>query len=84
MSRQVSVRLFGAFRQGNPQPELAVEVPSNATVADLRQAMHEALDSDNARSLLKASAFATDTEVLDDGDVLPEREISVLPPVCGG
>lgn len=84
MTREVSVRLFGAFRQGSPQARLSVAVPAAARVADLRQAMHQALDTDNARSLLKASAFATDTEVLDDDDALPEGEISILPPVCGG
>ncbi len=84
MTRQVPVRLFGAFRQGRSDSTLTVEVAPNANVAELRQAMHEALDTDNARSLLKASAFATDSEVLDDSDAVPEREISILPPVCGG
>jgi len=84
MTRQVPVRLFGAFRQGRSDSTLTVEVAPNAKVAELRQAMHEALDTDNARSLLKASAFATDSEVLDDSDAVPEREISILPPVCGG
>ena len=84
MTRQVPVRLFGAFRQGRSDSTLTVEVAQNAKVAELRQAMHEALDTDNARSLLKASAFATDSEVLDDSDAVPEREISILPPVCGG
>lgn len=84
MTRQIPIRLFGAFRQGRPESTLTVEVEPGARVAELRQAMHEALDSDSARSLLKASAFATDSEVLDDGDPVPEREVSILPPVCGG
>ena len=84
MTRQIPVRLFGAFRQERSDPTLTVEVGTDARVAELRQAMHAALDSDSARALLQASAFATDTEVLDDDQPVPEREISILPPVCGG
>lgn len=84
MNRSIKVRLFGAFRQDNPESSLTVEIPEQGRVGDLRQAMEAALESENARSLLKASAFATDSEVLDDHDPVPEREISILPPVCGG
>jgi len=84
MNQSINVRLFGAFRQGNPESSLTVEIPAGGRVTDLRQAMDSALPSDNARSLLKASAFATDSAVLDDNDVVPDGEISILPPVCGG
>ena len=84
MNRSINIRLFGAFRQGNPASSLTVEIPEQGRVADLRQAMAAVLDSDNARSLLQASAFATDSAVLDDQDPVPDREISILPPVCGG
>lgn len=83
-TRQVPVRLFGAFRQGQADSTLTVEVSPDAQVSDLRRALHAALASDSARSLLQASAFATDSEVLDDEQPLPDREISILPPVCGG
>lgn len=84
MNRSINIRLFGAFRQDNPKSSLTVEIPEQGRVADLRHAMEAALESENARSLLKASAFATDREVLDDHDPVPDREISILPPVCGG
>jgi molybdopterin synthase sulfur carrier subunit len=84
MNQSVTVKLFGAFRQGNPDSTLTVDIPEGARVADLRQAMESALPSDNARSLLKASAFATDSAVLDDSEVVPDGDISILPPVCGG
>lgn len=83
-TRQVSIRLYGAFRQAHAESTLTVEVANPAKVADLRQALHAALPSDSARALLKASAFATDTEVLGDDQALPERELSILPPVSGG
>ncbi len=84
MTRQIPIRLFGAFRQGRSDATLTVEIDTDARVSELRQAMSKALDSDSARALLKASAFATDTEILDDDQPVPEREISILPPVCGG
>ncbi len=84
MNRAITVRLFGAFRQGNPDSRLTVEIPEQARVADLRAAMEATLRDANARSLLKASAFATDSAVLDDDEIVPDREISILPPVCGG
>lgn len=85
MNREIDIQLFGAFRQASAESSLRVSIPATARVADLRRAMHEQLaDDDNARSLLEASAFATDSEVLDDADPVPERTISILPPVCGG
>lgn len=84
MNQSITVKLFGAFRQGNPDGALTVEIPQGGCVADLREAMESALPDDNARSLLKASAFATDSAILDDNDVVPDRDISILPPVCGG
>lgn len=83
-TRHVPIRLYGAFRQSHAESTLTVEVADDSKVADLRQALHAALSSDSARALLKASAFATDTEVLDDDQPVPERELSILPPVCGG
>ncbi|MGY6555295.1 MAG: MoaD/ThiS family protein [Wenzhouxiangella sp.] len=82
--RQVPVRLYGAFRQTHTGSTLTVAVADDATVADLRAALHAVLPGDSARALLKASAFATDTEVLDEDQPVPEREVSILPPVCGG
>ncbi len=85
MSQQVEVRLFGAFRQYSRDAAIAVTLPESATVTNLREAFADALEDDNARALLKASAFATDEAVLDEDDSVPEHgRISILPPVCGG
>lgn len=82
----VSLKLFGAFRQFGPEAGIELSVPDPARVADLRAALaRHYQDNDNALSLLKASAFATDQAVLDDNDDLPTRQpLSILPPVCGG
>lgn len=81
----IHIRLFGAFRQYGDGSTIRVAVPPEATVTGLREAFAHELEDDNARSLLRASAFATDEMVLNETDPVPlDREISILPPVCGG
>lgn len=85
MSMNIEIQLFGAFRQYGDGSAIQVSVPEDSEVAGLRQAMHEQLADDNARALLRASAFATDERVLDETESVPaERNIAILPPVCGG
>ncbi|GEM_PF-354548 len=86
ITRTVPVRLFGAFRQFGDPPVVDVPLPDRARVTDLRSGLAEHYaGNDNALSLLRASAFATDETVLDDSDPVPQgRNLSVLPPVCGG
>lgn len=85
MTQEIEIRLFGAFRQVDAGGRIKVAVAEDARVADLRRALAERLqDDDNAISLLESSAFATDSAVLDEADALPGRELSILPPVCGG
>ena len=58
------------------------------TVADLRRALPAQFDAEHAeraRTLLAASAFASDSSLLRDSDPLPaDGALSVLPPVSGG
>ena len=85
MEREVEIRLFGAFRQTGLEDPLRVSIPENADVAALRRATGERLEQlPNARALLASSAFATDAQVLSEHDPVPEEELSILPPVCGG
>jgi molybdopterin converting factor small subunit len=82
---EIAVRLFGAFRDQADGAEIRVTLPREATVETLREAFGQALTSDNARSLLRASAFATDDSILSESDPVPtDRDIAILPPVCGG
>ena len=82
----IEVRLFGGFRQFVDQPQVSVGVASDARVGDLRRAVEAHFDSStNAGMLVRASAFATDKRILDDGEPVPfDAELSLLPPVSGG
>ena len=85
MTRDIDIRLFGAFRQYGADPTITLSVGAEATVAAVRAALDARLGTVDARSLLEASVFATDERVLDDGEPLPSvRELAILPPVCGG
>lgn len=85
---KVELSLFGAFRQYQPSAQLTLELADGACVADLR----DAVDAHGKAhwpafqpALLARSAFASDTRVLRDGEVLPtDGKMAVLPPVSGG
>lgn len=83
----VSIALFGAFRDLHGEPVLALDV-AGEKVADVRHALavHLAQSSAHDRSaLIKASAFADETRVLRDNDDIPsDGKLAILPPVSGG
>jgi molybdopterin converting factor subunit 1 len=80
---QVSVRLFARARDLVGKSEVAVELASGVTVADLRR--HLSMDYPMLQSLLENSALAVNNEFADDSLPLPPNaEIALLPPVSGG
>lgn len=85
---KVHLSLFGAFREFEPAAEVTLELPHGARVADLRAALdaHARNHWPNHRpSLLERSAFASETAVLRDAEVVPEDgRMAILPPVSGG
>ncbi|MEJ5207868.1 MAG: MoaD/ThiS family protein [Lysobacteraceae bacterium] len=85
---KVEVSLFGAFRDHEPGAQVVLELPEGARVAELRAAL---LDYAQAHwpafrpGLLQRSAFASETTVLRDNELLPaDGRMAVLPPVSGG
>ena len=85
---KVELSLFGALRDLQAEPRIELDVADGASVALLRNALHQ-----HARShwpgldlrLLDRCAFASDSAVLrDDAPVPPGGRIAVLPPVSGG
>ncbi|EIM04542.1 MULTISPECIES: MoaD/ThiS family protein [Rhodanobacter] len=85
---KVEVSLFGAFRDYQPAAAVTLEVPAGARVADLRSALAaygRAHWPGFREGLLLRSAFASQTCVLGEQEVLPESgPVVVLPPVGGG
>ncbi len=81
---EITVQLFGAFRDLSEKPELNLELPSGSRVSDVRAALAEKLGP-AAASLLASSALADERSILrPEEPVAPRARLAVLPPVCGG
>jgi sulfur-carrier protein len=84
----VTLSLYGAFRDYQPDPSVVLELADDARVGDLRAALeaHGRRHWSGFRpALLQVSAFASETDVLRDSDPLPaDRRLAILPPVSGG
>lgn len=79
----VHVRLFARARDLAGANALDVELPTDATVGDLRRQL--AQTAPRLAGLLERSALAVNEEFADDAFVLAEgAEIALLPPVSGG
>ena len=85
---QVSVQLFGAFRQFQSEAQLQLDVPGDATVRDVRQAIanHAAAHWPGFPvGLLQVSALASEEAILDGAATVSDgARLAVLPPVSGG
>ncbi len=84
----VEVKLFGAFRDCQAEPQLRLALAEGATVAELRAAF-DAFGRAHwpafNPALLARSAFASDARVLRDHELVPAGiGMAVLPPVSGG
>ncbi|RUL81420.1 MoaD/ThiS family protein [Tautonia sociabilis] len=79
----VTVRLFAVARQRAGAPEVLVELPDPATVADLKRAVagqHPAL-----APLLPGMMVAVSAEYAgEDRRIGPDDEVALIPPVSGG
>ncbi len=84
---EIDLELFGVLRDLEPGDRLRLPV-AGGSVADLRAALVAHATGHWPRvgaSLLASCAFATPTEILRDGQPLPEDgRMAVLPPVSGG
>lgn len=79
----VRVLLFARARDLVNGDSVAVELPTDATVAELRSRL--AIQLPVLASLLASSAIAVNREFADDSAALRENEeIALIPPVSGG
>jgi len=83
----VNLILYGAFRQLGVG-KITLKLPSESTVADLRKSLEDYLKNSEQKisnTLVKASVFATNENILRDSDkIFSNIDLSILPPVCGG
>jgi molybdopterin converting factor subunit 1 len=81
--RTVHVRLFARAKDIAGADSVAVEMPVEARVGDLRRRLAELYPS--LVGLLERSALAVNNEFAEDAQPLPgTAEIALLPPVSGG
>ena len=79
----VVVHFFARARDLAGTAAVTVELPAQATVADLRRVLLERFP--NLGTLLARSALAVNNEFADDAFKLSaEAEVALLPPVSGG
>ncbi len=80
---RVQVKLFGSVREATGAKELSVELPGDATLADLHALLardYPAIEALDQRLMLSVNLEAAPLETrLRDGD-----EVALLPPVSGG
>lgn len=86
---KVEIALFGAFRKFETGQPLIVELPQDATLCDLRQALGAELSrrdpAFNQQALLDQSALADDHQILhNDWRLEQNTRLAILPPVSGG
>jgi len=85
----ISIHLFGAFRIFLTDTPIVIQVPSGATLADVKNAIGKALvqicPTFDKYALINESALADETQVLqDDTTFTQDAKLAILPPVCGG
>lgn len=86
---EISIRLFGAFRDFAQNPIVTFECSPGTSIAELRQQMESRLENmrpgAGAPGLLKQSVFADERQVLGEEFRLERsQELAIIPPVCGG
>ncbi len=81
---QVRVRLFALARQRAGQPELTLDLPERATVADLKRSMAEVCPA--LGPLMSHLLIAINAEYArDDDEPIPAgADVAAIPPVSGG
>ena len=80
---QVTVRLFALAKQRLGRPELVLDLPSGATVADLKRAMADA--HPGLAPLVPNLLIAVQSEYAPDDLPIPDgAEVAAIPPVSGG
>jgi molybdopterin converting factor small subunit len=86
---EIEIRLFGSFRKFISSGSIKVRIPSQITVAQLKEIVNCELQRQSSEftdsNLVYESAVATESEVLAEDDMVKDlHRLALLPPVCGG
>jgi molybdopterin converting factor small subunit len=80
---RVHVKLFAVAKELAGRGELPVELPTGATIADLRRRV--AVDFPALDKVLPYALWAVDAQYADETATLNEQSnIALIPPVSGG
>jgi|SoiMethySBSTD1v2_1073268.scaffolds.fasta_scaffold1551902_1 sulfur-carrier protein len=80
---KVRVRFFAAARELAGSDSLEVELPTGATIAEMKRAIVRNVPALN--KLMAHSLWAIGTEYVADGTILTENaDVAMIPPVSGG
>ncbi|MCM6776465.1 MoaD/ThiS family protein [Nocardia sp. CDC159] len=79
----VEVRYFAAIADAVGKANERLDLPADATVADLRRTLSATYGSD-LDPMLKVCAFLIGDELTRDGEMPLRGRVDVLPPFAGG
>lgn len=92
--QKIQVQLYGAFRDLSSNGICVLSLSGKESVLEVKAILAEHLAQNkptshfDIKALLAKSALATETQVLTDTDILPDKNegiiLAILPPVCGG
>ena len=86
------IRLFGAFRDFDDSGRLILQIENHSTALEIKKQILGHLKTKSKtgidiEALMKVSMIATDSQLLQDQDVVDMnslKTLAILPPVCGG
>ena len=86
----IKIEIFGAFRNFFDDKFIEFNLNAPCTLSDIRvalsKAMLEAKPDSEINKLVNSSAFALDSDILNDESKTFDRDtqLAIIPPVCGG
>jgi molybdopterin converting factor subunit 1 len=79
----VRVKLFAVAKERVNREEVTIEIPSSATVGDLREAIEAQYPV--LANILPHALWAVDAAYANDSTILNEQsDVALIPPVSGG
>jgi molybdopterin converting factor subunit 1 len=79
----IRIKLFAAARERIARDEIEIDLPADATIADLKRAIETKFDA--LAPILPHALWAINAEYATDNTPIHEHdELALIPPVSGG